>query len=149
MCSTGCPTPEEAKLSARRMAILAADMIKAVRNFRPSYLEHAPIEIRVGMSSGPVVAGVVGRSMPRYCLFGDTVNTAARMEASGESGRIHMSHWTASLLQDDNESWSLVPRYEIFVKGKGRMRTWFLDVPYNQVPKKLAYHLQYDHLNKY
>lgn len=68
---------------ANQIARMAMHMLSAMVNFRVRHLPDERLQLRIGIHSGPVVAGVVGTKMPRYCLFGDTVNTASRMESGG------------------------------------------------------------------
>ncbi|MGI9665899.1 MAG: adenylate/guanylate cyclase domain-containing protein, partial [Acidimicrobiia bacterium] len=84
------------------------------------------VNFRIGISSGPVVGGVIGTHKFQYDIWGDTVNTAARMESHGEPGRIQISAATRDLIADRFvcESRGLVE-----VKGKGEMQTWFVESP--------------------
>lgn len=99
MAVCNCPTVESSSdLAAMKIVVFACDLIDAVKKFNPPYLSE-PLQVRVGIHSGDVVAGVVGTEMPRYCLFGDTVNTASRMETNSEKMRIHVSGNCARLVE--------------------------------------------------
>ena len=86
-------------------------------------VNHQPVQLRIGINTGPVVAGVIGRQKFIYDLWGDTVNTASRMESLGVPGRIHVTDAVRSRLGD---AYRFEPRGEVDIRGKGRMPTWFL-----------------------
>ena len=119
MVAAGVPTPRADH--AQVMALMALDMREAMRS--DDDVGHLGLELRIGISSGPVVAGVIGRKRFLYDLWGDAVNMASRMESHGTPGEIQVTQATYELLRDEFE---LEPRGTVSVKGKGDVETWYL-----------------------
>jgi class 3 adenylate cyclase len=119
MVVAGIPTPIADHAIA--MAHMALDMIDAIADYAKK--TRTDLTIRVGMHTGSVVAGVIGEKKFIYDLWGDTVNTASRMESAGVPGRIHVSEVTYMQLREEFE---LEERGPIEIKGKGLMSTYLL-----------------------
>jgi guanylate cyclase len=127
MVAAGVPEPRSDH--ARALALMALDMLDAMR--ADGEAGHLGLELRIGINSGPVVAGVIGRKRFLYDLWGDAVNMASRMESYGTTGRIQITRATYELLAEEFEC---EPRGTIAVKGKGEVETWYLVRPRGERP---------------
>ncbi|MBK9247974.1 MAG: tetratricopeptide repeat protein [Ignavibacteria bacterium] len=148
MAVAGAPTWYENH--AERAAFFALDVAELMKNYRTASGER--MEMRFGVHSGSIVAGVIGENKFAYDLWGDAVNTASRMESQGEAGKIHVSEEFLKKLLMVNGEWliddaedfpsltinnlpltinelplTIIPRGEIDIKGKGMMKTYFLE----------------------
>uniref|UniRef100_A0A6I8S5Y4 Guanylate cyclase n=1 Tax=Xenopus tropicalis TaxID=8364 RepID=A0A6I8S5Y4_XENTR len=125
MVASGLPK-RNGNRHAAEIANMSLDILSSVGSFKMRHMPDVPVRIRIGLHSGPAVAGVVGLTMPRYCLFGDTVNTASRMESTGLPYRIHVNQSTVKTLRSLNEGYLLELRGRTELKGKGIEETFWL-----------------------
>ena len=140
--------PEPCDNHAKCIAHLALDIMELSKTIR--LRDHMlsgsqSVSITIGIHSGEVVTGVIGKRMPRYCLFGQAVNLTSRTETTGSPGRINVSETTYQLLQQKNnqdEAFDLTFRGEVAMKGKPEpMKVWFLsrkDPPESADPLSLV-----------
>ncbi|XP_043569097.1 guanylate cyclase 2G [Chiloscyllium plagiosum] len=110
---------------AGEIATMSLHFLSAIVTFKIRHVDNVQLKLRTGLNTGPVVTGVVGTTMPRYCLFGDTVNVASRMESNGLPLTIHISESTAEALRALG-GYDVVKRGTIKVKGKGIQATYWL-----------------------
>ncbi|KAK6185602.1 hypothetical protein SNE40_007801 [Patella caerulea] len=124
MVASGLPTRIGNRHSLE-VAALACDLIDMMSKRRFSAAGHRFIQLRIGINTGPCMAGIVGTIMPRYCLFGDTVNTSSRMKSYGLPNKIQISSSTYNSLKKHGV-FVMKHRGTIEVKGKGSMKTYWL-----------------------
>lgn len=126
MVVSGVPDPQPDH--ADRLVAMAMAMIRGVRSLnREGDLpnECPALQIRIGIASGPMVAGIVGTVRFLYDVWGDTVNVASRMESSGIAGRCQVAESTVTACR--NSKFTFLRRGEIEIKGKGMMETFVVD----------------------
>lgn len=129
VCCSGLPeTNEKHAQNVANFAVAVQHCAKLVS----SPVDSTPIELRIGIHSGPCASGVVGVTNPRYCVFGDTVNTTSRHESTGEPGRIHCSReCRMELLKAAKDSFQMKERGLVEMKGKGQLQTFWLEASHN------------------
>jgi class 3 adenylate cyclase len=124
MCA--CGIPKFSENHALKMAAFSLEMLAATErlNSERVKLGKEAWPVRIGLHSGPVIAGVVGKKKFAYDIWGDSVNIASRMEGNGEPGRINISQSTALLIKD---YFYIAPRGKVQVKGKGEMDMYWIE----------------------
>lgn len=126
LAAGGIPIPTEKSAKNTILAALEMQEFLARRKIEKNLLNELAFEMRVGIHTGPLVAGIVGIKKFQYDIWGDTVNTASRLESNGQAGKINISQTTYQLLKDMDE-FRFESRGKIKAKGKGEIDMWFVE----------------------
>ncbi|MEH6535650.1 MAG: adenylate/guanylate cyclase domain-containing protein [Psychroserpens sp.] len=126
MAAGGLPVPSKDSIKNTVLAALEMQSFISNRIIEKDELNEMSFKMRLGIHTGPVVAGIVGVKKFQYDIWGDTVNTASRMESGGEIGKVNISEGTYSLLKD-NPEFNFKSRGKIDTKGKGEMEMYFVE----------------------
>ena len=114
--------PEAKRNHAELVCEFALDLLASLEDW---YYDDKPVQVRIGIHSGPVVAGVIGKAKLTYDVWGDTVNKASRMESTGVPGKIHLSEETHRYFKNSS-LYEFENRGVIKISGIGEMNTYFL-----------------------
>ena len=131
MAAGGLPVPGEESVKNTVLAALEMQEFIEARHKIKDERQEPAFRMRVGIHTGPVVAGIVGVKKFQYDIWGDTVNTASRVESAGEVGKVNISQATYELLNEDSQ-FTFTSRGEIEVKGKGKLEMYFVTIKESQ-----------------
>ena len=126
MAAGGLPVPREDSVKNTVLAALEMQTFISKRNVEMDTLGKHSFQMRAGIHTGPVVAGIVGVKKFQYDIWGDTVNTANRMESNGQVGKVNISQYTFELIKD-NPQFTFESRGKIQAKGKGEIEMYFVE----------------------